>query len=121
MQFNGESTAVHRDNAQKKVEVVDFDLNNLPSNIDKIMLKKLAGVKHIVSSEYKSDNLTGLCQGQGRIKLRLTEGVNVDQVRKNFKKAGVTAKVHTEDVRKKLVAPRELQGLRKTDTQRRWK
>jgi predicted hydrolase (HD superfamily) len=98
-----------------------LDLNNLPTNIDKIMLKKLAGVKHIVSSEYKSDNLTGLCQGQGRIKLRLSEGVDVDQVKKNFKRAGVSAKVHTEDVRKKLVAPRELQGLRTSGAQRRWK
>jgi len=72
------------------------------------MLKQLAGVKHIVSSEYKSDNLTGFCLGQGRIKLRLSEGVNVEQVKKNFKRAGVTAKVHTEDVRKKLLAPRGL-------------
>lgn len=101
--------------------MIDLDLNNLPSNIDKIMLKQLAGVKHIVSSEYKSDNLTGLCQGQGRIKLRLSEGVNVDQVKKNFKRAGVTAKVHTEDVRKKLVAPRGLQGLRTSEAQKRWK
>lgn len=85
------------------------------------MLKQIAGVKQIVSSEFKADNLTGHCKGQGRIKIRLGDDLTVDQVRRNFKKAGVTMKMHTEDVRKKLVVSKEVGGLRNLDKQIRWK
>ena len=53
--------------------------------------------------------------GQGRIKLRLGNDISVEQVKKNFKKAGVLAKNHTEDVRKKLVVSKEINGIRNLD------
>lgn len=35
-------------------------------------LKKLSGVKHVISADVDHDALKGVCTGTGRIKMRLT-------------------------------------------------
>lgn len=100
-------------NHQTKGEIVDFDLGNLPSNIDRQRIKDVASVKHIVASDFDIDNLRGVATGDGRVKIRLNEGETIDQIRLNFLKAGYSVKNHELDARKKQVITgpeKELQG-----------
>lgn len=103
-------------NHQTKGEIVDFDLANLPSNVDKQRIKDIAKVKHIVSTDFDIDNLRGVATGDGRVKIRLNEGETIDQIRLNFLKAGFAVKNHELNARKKQVITgpeRELKGYHK--------
>ena len=44
-------------------EVLDFDLQGVPNNVDAIALKHLAGVRHIIQAEFKHDALKGVNTG----------------------------------------------------------
>lgn len=88
-------------NHSAKGEIVDFDLQGLPQNIDKIKIKEVAGVKHVISADISQDNLKGIATGDGRIKIRLNEGETVDQIRLNFLKEGYQVKSHDWDARKR--------------------
>uniref|UniRef100_A0A7S3IEP1 Uncharacterized protein n=1 Tax=Strombidium inclinatum TaxID=197538 RepID=A0A7S3IEP1_9SPIT len=81
--------------------VVDIDLSGLPPSCDDQTVKRVANVKHVISTDLQHDNLTGACKGEGRIKIRLNEEESLEQVRLNFLKAGYVVKNHTEDARKK--------------------
>jgi len=74
---------------QNKGEVVDFILSGLKPTCDEYELKKLAKVKHIISSELDVDNLRGTCKGTGRIKIRLNKGEDREDIRQNFTRMGV--------------------------------
>ncbi len=68
----GESSLRHYNEAQTSaVEVVDLVIGNLPADCDARMLKKLSGVRHVVSATVEEDNFRGICTGQGRIQVRL--------------------------------------------------
>ena len=54
-----------------KGETVDFDLRGLPTTADNEIVKRVAGVKHVIDTAVKHDNLTGECKGEARIKIRL--------------------------------------------------
>jgi hypothetical protein len=69
---------------QNKGEVVDFVLSGLQSNIDEIEVKKIANVKHVVSTQIDVDNLKGTCVGTGRIKIRLNEGEDPEAIKQRF-------------------------------------
>ena len=75
-------------------EVVDFILNGLNRNVDEIEIKKIANVKHVISSEVDIDTIRNTCSGTGRIKIRLNEGENKYDVMNNFKKLGVQISDH---------------------------
>ena len=57
-------------------------------------------MKHVISADIEHDNLTGVCKGQGRIKIRLNEGESEQQIRANFTKAGYMLVEHTENPKK---------------------
>lgn len=69
---------------QNKGEVIDLVLSGLKSNIDEIEVKKIANVKHVISSQVDLDNLKGTCTGTGRIKIRLNEGEDPEAIKQRF-------------------------------------
>jgi hypothetical protein len=66
---------------QNKGEIIDLVLDGLGPNFDEIEVKKIANVKHVISSEVDIDALKGVCKGTGRIKIRLNEGEDKEQIR----------------------------------------
>jgi hypothetical protein len=86
-----------------KKTVIDLDLEGLPKNCDETQVKKLANVKHVISTDLEFDNFKGECKGNGRVKIRLNEGETFEQVKANYEKAGFKVKAHTEDPRKRPV------------------
>lgn len=52
--------------------------------MDEAELKKIANVKHIISSVVDVDNFKGTCTGTGRIKIRLNEGEDPEMIRQRF-------------------------------------
>ena len=99
----GESSQTHFDKSGHKNEIIDFDLKNLPPHIDDIDIKKMAGVKHVISTQVDVDSLTNQCKGTGRVKLRLGANEDAEQVRMNYLKNGFSAIEHTEKPGKKPV------------------
>ena len=57
--------------ARTTTELLDFDLQGVPGNVDAIALKRLAGVRHIITTEFKHDALKGVNTGEGRLQIRL--------------------------------------------------
>ena len=74
----GGHDAIKQYDNKNKGEVIDFDLLNLPGNTDEMTVKKVANVKHIISTDLDIDNMKGLCTGNGRIKIRLNDGETED-------------------------------------------
>jgi hypothetical protein len=63
-------------------------LKDLPKNIEDFQLKKIANVKHVISTTIDVDSITNQCTGTGRIKVRLQTNEDAEQVRINFLKEG---------------------------------
>jgi hypothetical protein len=64
----------------------------LPAHIDEQEIRKIAGVKHVIEATVDVDNMKGICTGTGRVKLRIGEGENLDQVRVNYLNKGFEIK-----------------------------
>lgn len=77
--------------APQKVRVIDLDLHNIPLGADERTLKKLTGARHIVKAELGHNNVSGALTGVGRLSVRLHEGQDYRDVKKNLQKAGVSA------------------------------
>ena len=87
----------------QKRDVLDIDLEGLPTNTDSFMLRKLAGVKHLYHEEISHDKITGVCLGSGRIKIRLGDKTTEKEIVETLKKNGIKAFVHSPQ--KKLANP----------------
>jgi hypothetical protein len=53
-------------------------LQGVPNNVDAIALKHLAGVRHVISADFKHDALKGVNTGEGRIQIRLNNGESAE-------------------------------------------
>jgi len=69
---------------QNKGEVVDFILSGMSQMVDDQEVKRISGVKHVISATVDVDNLRGTCTGTGRIKIRLNEGEDRETIRQRF-------------------------------------
>lgn len=63
----------------------------MTENMDTQEVKKISGVKHIISADVDIDNLKGTCRGTGRIKIRLNDDEDPEQVRQRFLKKNILA------------------------------
>ncbi len=77
----GESLQKHFDADLSKTQIVDLDLKGLPQNAHEEELKRIAGVKHIISASIDTHSITNTCTGTGRIKLRLGPNEDLDTVK----------------------------------------
>lgn len=96
----GDSIAKYQQ-ANAKSTVVDLDLKGLGENTQAEDLKKIAAVKHVISAQVETDSIRNVCLGTGRIKLRLAENEDVDNVKLQFLKAGFGVQEHEENPKKK--------------------
>jgi phage tail sheath gpL-like len=90
----GCATNQYRNNAEKKGEVIDLEVVGLPDNASAQALKKIASVKHVISTTVEEDNIRGACTGNGRIKIRLGADETADDVKLRFLQAGLSIKDH---------------------------
>ena len=81
--------------------VVDLDLRDLPESANTESLKKTSGVKHIISASVDEDSIKNVCLGTGRIKLRLQNQEELDQVKMRFLQEGFSVIDHAENSKKK--------------------
>ena len=59
-------------------------MKDLPPNAEVEAIKKLSGVKHIISATVDEDNIKGHCTGTGRIKMRLTNEDNLENIKLKY-------------------------------------
>ena len=81
--------------------MIELTLSGLGSGADALSVRKMAGVRHVVSATVDEDNMKGTCLGTGRVKVRLNQGETRDQVELNFTKNGVAVREAANDPRKK--------------------
>lgn len=67
--------------ANVQTTIVDLDVRGLPESTQPEDLKKIAGVKHVITSVVESDSIKNVCTGTGRIKMRLAENEDIDNVK----------------------------------------
>lgn len=85
-------------------------MTDLPATCNAEDLKKIAASKHVFEASVEEDNMKGICSGQGRIKIRLNHGEDVEKVKLNFLKKGIRVQEHSSDPRKRPIVtgiPRE--------------
>jgi hypothetical protein len=97
----GESTLRHYNDVEKPVEVIDLVIGNLPADAHANMIKKVSGVKHVISATVEEDNFRGICTGNGRIQIRLNQGETSEKVKMNFARMGFKVTDFEQDPRKK--------------------
>lgn len=56
-------------------------MKGLPSHTQSEDLKKISGVKHVISATVDHDALTNACTGTGRIKARLAANEDLDMLK----------------------------------------
>lgn len=61
-----------------KPDVIELDLSGLGANVDAQEVRKMAGVRHVISSTVDEDNMKGTCTGTGKVKVRLNHGETRD-------------------------------------------
>lgn len=87
--------------ADKQTVIVDLDVKGLGENTRPEDLKKISGVKHVISAVVDEDSIRNVCTGTGRIKLRLGGEDELDTVKLQFLKAGYGIQEHQDDSKKK--------------------
>ena len=84
-----------------KPDIIELELAGLGANVDAQDVRKMAGVKHVISSTVEEDNMKGTCTGVGKVKVRLNHGETRDQLLLNYTKHGIAVKEAAIDPRKK--------------------
>jgi len=69
-------------------------LKGLPESTQPDDLKKISGVKHVISAVVDQDSIRNICTGTGRVKLRLAENEDLDNVKLQYVKAGYSVQDH---------------------------
>lgn len=67
----------------------DLIITGLPQDAQTSHLKQIAQAKHVVEATVENDSIKNVCTGVGRVKVRLGEGEDLEQVKINFLRAGL--------------------------------
>lgn len=59
---------------------MDLVISGLPAEMRAEDLKKLVSAKHVVEAGVEHDTIRNVCTGTGRLRVRLGDGENIDQV-----------------------------------------
>lgn len=68
-------------NVRDNAPVIELVVSGLPSSTEAGDLRRIAGVKHIVDAIVDSDTIKNVCTGTGKIRVRLGEGEDLEQVK----------------------------------------
>lgn len=75
---------------QKKADVLDLKISGLPGNSNIDDLKKAVGAKHIISTTIEVDSIKNTCTGNGRVQIRVQDGEDLDKIKMNLVKKGLS-------------------------------
>ena len=82
-------------------------MKGLPETVQPEDLKKISGVKHVISAIVDSDSIRNICTGTGRVKLRLAANEDLDTVKLQYVKAGYAVQDHEDNPKKKSAFTQE--------------
>jgi hypothetical protein len=91
-----------------------LDVNGLPSHANADDLKKISGVKHVILATIDEDAIRNVCIGTGRIKVRLAQNEDLENVKFNFVKEGYSINEHSDNPKKKTNFTQEQNLMTKT-------
>lgn len=57
---------------------MDIEISGLPANTTGTVIKRIANAQHVVDASVTADHLKGTCTGEGRIKVRLSQGESAE-------------------------------------------
>lgn len=66
---------------RENASVVELVVSGLPSDAQAGDLRRIAGAKHVVEAVVDQDTIKNVCTGTGKIRVRLGEGEDLDQVK----------------------------------------
>ena len=75
-------------------------LSGLKETHQKDDIKRIAGVKHVISTEVDLDNVKGVCKGTGRIQIRLNEGEEPEAIRQRYVNQGIVVQAFKNNPQK---------------------
>lgn len=104
----GSAAAKYANMDNKETVVVDLDLKNLKETTDKEEIKKISGVKHVISAAVDTDSIRNVCVGTGRIKMRLGPDDDLECIKFQYQKKGITVEEHSENPCKKSAFTAEM-------------
>ena len=79
---------------EKKVEIITLELSALPRNLDEAELKRdILQNQHVVRLDAQKDNITGICNGKGRVQIRCSNQANATEIIDRFAQRGIRAQV----------------------------
>jgi hypothetical protein len=78
-----------KDAKQANNNVYDLVISGLPHDAQTSHLRQIAGAKHVVEATVESDSIKNVCTGVGKVRVRLGEGEDLEQVKVNFLSAGL--------------------------------
>lgn len=70
-------------------QVYDLVVQGLPNQAQVDDLKNIASAKHVVEAAIEHDTIKNVCTGVGKIKIRLAEGEDLDQIKSRFENLGL--------------------------------
>lgn len=70
-------------------QVVEMIIHGLPQSAQSEDLKRISGIKHIIEATVEVDTIANMCTGTGKLKVRLGDGEDVDQLKLQLIKAGL--------------------------------
>jgi len=66
---------------RENASVVELVVSGLPSDAQAGDLRRIAGAKHVVEAVVDQDTIKNVCTGTGKIRVRLGEDEDLDQVK----------------------------------------
>jgi hypothetical protein len=69
--------------------VYELVVSGLPTNTEGGDLRRIAGAKHIVDAIVEQDTIKNVCTGNGKIRVRLGDGEDLDSIKNQFYQAGL--------------------------------
>jgi len=93
----GQATPALRSSARQAedaTQVLTLEFDGLPSETDKLMLKKMyLKNMHVIESEPEINNISGKCSGKAKVKMRFQNGLRSDAFLKSLYKKGASFRV----------------------------
>ena len=77
-----------KDAAQSHSQVVELVVHGLSNEAHADDLMRISGAKHVVEATVDHDAIRNVCTGSGKIKVRLGDGEDIEQVKLSLLKAG---------------------------------
>jgi len=76
-------------NVRENATVIDLVVSGLSSSTQAGDLRRIAGARHVVEVTVDNDTIRNICTGTGKIRVRLGDGEDLEQIKNQFLQAGI--------------------------------